>query len=167
MTPTHAINRLPLTERIERNIMRLTESGCWIWMLKITKTGYGFISIDGRCVLVHRAAYRAWIGEIPSGLLVCHRCDVRYCANPDHLFLGTHMDNLEDMHRKGRNADLRGSNNGGATFTDAEIIDIRTSPETTAQVATRYSRSFQTIWAIRKNKSWRHIHAPILVGADT
>ncbi len=80
----------------------VTESGCQIWMGGCFGSGYGEIYVDGIGIGAHRAAWLCHRGPIPHGLLVLHRCDVRPCINPDHLFLGTHADNVADMIRKGR-----------------------------------------------------------------
>lgn len=77
-------------------------NGCWIWNSKKNKAGYGLIKIDGSYKRAHRVSYELFIGEIPDGLLVCHKCDVRECINPDHLFIGTHKENTQDMISKGR-----------------------------------------------------------------
>lgn len=85
------------------NIIHKTDksSGCWIWTGAIYKQGYGNIRVSGKQVKVHRAAYEAFVGPADQ-LLVCHKCDVRQCCNPDHLFLGTHQDNYDDMIAKNR-----------------------------------------------------------------
>lgn len=77
---------------------------CWLWHGARFSNGYGCCFDGGkpRRTLAHRMAYRLKIGQIPQNLLVLHRCDVRLCVNPDHLFLGTHADNTHDMIVKGR-----------------------------------------------------------------
>ena len=71
--------------------------GCWEWLGGKNKPGgYGRISINGRMVLVHRYVYESVIGKIPNGFSVCHSCDNPVCVRPDHLFVGTHKQNMED-----------------------------------------------------------------------
>ncbi len=91
-------------ERFENNIHRITESGCWIWMGGSTSGGrYGFFSSRYKAGSAHKAALRLYKGlDVPSTTSVCHSCDVGFCVNPEHLFLGTHTDNMRDMVRKGR-----------------------------------------------------------------
>lgn len=78
-------------------------TGCHLWLRTVCKDGYGRVGIPGKSpVLIHRIAYAQFVGPIPDGMKVCHRCDTPSCVNPDHLFVGTQFDNLRDMWSKGR-----------------------------------------------------------------
>lgn len=76
------------------------ENACWNWTAAKLPHGYGKL----QSMLSHRASWKIHFGEIPSGLLVCHKCDNPSCVNPNHLFLGTHKQNTQDMVKKGRAA---------------------------------------------------------------
>lgn len=75
---------------------------CWIWPFAKDKDGYGRVYMHGNR-RAHRLAYKSFVGKIPTGLCVLHRCDVPSCVNPRHLFLGTVKDNNRDRVFKGRN----------------------------------------------------------------
>lgn len=78
--------------------------GCWLWTGRRDGAGYGQIFVQGRRIGVHRLSWLLNCGEIPEGLFVCHHCDVPLCVRPDHLFVGTHDDNMRDAAIKGRMA---------------------------------------------------------------
>lgn len=77
-------------------------SGCHEFRSTIQKDGYGRFHFKGRQAPAHRVAYQLYVGEIPAGMMVCHKCDNRCCVNPEHFFLGDAKDNVRDMHAKGR-----------------------------------------------------------------
>lgn len=89
-------------ERLERRLKPNDESNCWEFQGAKTNDGYGQIKIDGINHRAHRLAYSLYVGEIPEGMLVCHRCDNPPCCNPDHLFLGSDADNTSDKVAKER-----------------------------------------------------------------
>lgn len=91
-----------LTAYVLENYATVPESGCWLWLGGWDKEGYGRISKEGVQTKAHRAFYEIHVGQIPAGMLVCHRCDTPSCVNPNHLFLGTNRDNVLDKVKKGR-----------------------------------------------------------------
>jgi hypothetical protein len=94
--------------RIAESVSIDAESGCWEWRLRKDAGGYGRLKIQMgsrssfRMEAAHRYAYSIFVGPIPDGMNVLHRCDNPPCCNPDHLFVGTQQDNMRDMHAKGR-----------------------------------------------------------------
>jgi hypothetical protein len=77
------------------------DAGCWIWRGAKTDKGYGHFKSMGKTRGAHRTAYELFVGPIPTGLYVLHRCDVPPCCNPAHLFVGTNRDNVQDAIGKG------------------------------------------------------------------
>lgn len=79
-----------------------SKTGCWLWIARKDKDGYGLLRIDRRPIGAHRISFRIFNGEIPFGVSVLHSCDNPGCVNPEHLFLGTHTDNVRDTCNKKR-----------------------------------------------------------------
>lgn len=134
------------------------ENGCLLWFRAIDSMGYGLTYIDGKLMKAHRAAWLYHHGEIPTGKCVCHRCDVRACVNPAHLFLGTHGENMADMQAKGRSVRLVGERVGTSKLRAADIPIIRqmrANGESLASIARKYRVSKHPIYSIVHNKTWR------------
>ena len=95
---------MDVKDRIENSIQRVTESGCWIWLLCTFKNGYAQIRLDGRTQYAHRVSYQVNIGNIPEGLTLDHSCRVRCCVNPAHLSPMTRSENSRgaDSANKGK-----------------------------------------------------------------
>jgi hypothetical protein len=138
---------------------------CWEWVGNIKKNGYGRIGSglkDGE-YLVHRYSYELHYGSIPEGMLVCHKCDNRKCVRPDHLFLGTHADNMADMIAKGRGRypGASGEANHKHRFTQEQVLSIRSEyiPRKMGitALAKKYGVSYNAIDNIVKGKMWKHL----------
>jgi len=105
-----------------RNFRRnfyISDSGCWEWVGSMDRNGYGSFSMNGKSMGAHRASWLLYEGDIPEGMLLCHKCDNPSCVNPGHLFLGTQSDNMRDAYNKGRIK--RGSDRHGRDFAPINI----------------------------------------------
>lgn len=136
-----------------------SENGCWEWIAYINKDGYGrFAPSSGKPERAHRVAYQLFVGPIPKGLCICHRCDNRHCVNPSHLFLGTNNDNVRDKMSKGRFKPNYGSHNGMSKLTQQDVSNIRNSysaGETMGQLSKQHNVTKQTIFSVIHYKTWR------------
>lgn len=87
--------------------------------------GYGYVTMDGRKYYAHRLAWALCNGEDPGSRVVRHTCDNPICINPEHLVIGTHRDNMDDMMRRGRQQRERGERNARAVLTEQDVRGIR------------------------------------------
>jgi hypothetical protein len=148
-------------ERFLAKVCPESNGGCWLWRGLIRPDGYGGTSLDGKPQSAHRAAWILFRGEIGPGLLVCHKCDVRACVNPEHLFLGTYTDNARDREEKGRS--MRGEKNHSSKLSTEQVSRIKTvlaeDRMYVSEIAREYGVTPSTIAAIAKGTTWRHVQA--------
>lgn len=103
------------------------ETGCWEWQGYKNEDGYGRASYGGKLELAHRMTYTMFKGNIPKGMCILHKCDNPGCCNPEHLFVGTRSDNMQDMLAKGRGSKRQvfGEEHSHTSFTELDILEIR------------------------------------------
>jgi hypothetical protein len=145
-----------MTIAILENYIPEPNSGCWLWLRGLDRSGYGGIFFNSKSRGAHRVSWELFNGPVPAGMCVLHRCDVRSCINPDHLFLGTKADNNEDMHLKGRAKNLYGEAHQNSKLSDKMIDDIRARSklgEDPKKLAMEYGVHYQYICKIRSGRA--------------
>jgi len=132
--------------------------GCWEWMSQVNNKGYGILTSDGQIHMAHRYSWMIHKGPIPKGLFVLHKCDNRICVNPDHLFLGTHEDNMRDMVTKKRQA--VGSKVASSKLTEEivrQIRALRQSGMKYREIAEAFDLSTYHVKDICHRRYWAHV----------
>lgn len=133
--------------------------GCWIWTAGTNRGGYGKFSVhheDG--TTAHRFSWELHNGSIPDGLMVLHSCDNPPCVRPDHLFIGTHMDNCEDAVKKGRT--LSGERNPSAILTVEQVLAIRLENpggKRLEEIGADYGVAISTVYAAKRRLTWKNL----------
>lgn len=131
---------------------------CWIWTSDKVHDGYGTFSLNSRTTRAHRISYAMANGPIAAGLHVCHKCDVRDCVNPSHLFLGDDRVNMRDAAKKGRMS--RGSKNTNAKLTEQDVSRIKALLKTEVsqqKIADMFGVCQTVISCISLGKTWGHV----------
>lgn len=146
-------------DRFERHVMADPNSGCWLWTGALTHNGYGHMQPVSGEWRAHRVSWVLHRGPIPSNLQVLHKCDVRSCVNPDHLFLGTNQENRTDMWKKDRGA--KGESAGTSRLTNQEVRQLRdlfsSGQQTQAELCRKFNVVGATVCNIIHRKTWKHI----------
>ena len=156
----------PAAQRFWNSVDKGDGAGCWSWTAGTDDRGYGRITCElGRCVPASRYSWYLHQGPIPADAFVCHHCDNPTCIRPDHLFLGTHADNMADMDAKGRRRSGTRSQNGSQNFsaklTENDVADMRHrytgATGQQAALAREYGISRSTVSEILLGRRWRHV----------
>lgn len=138
--------------RFEKKYQRSEKTGCWLWTGASGGRGYGAFSLGGRSHTASRVSWMLYRGEIPEGLIVCHKCDVPLCVNPDHLFLGTDKDNTDDCRSKNRMP--MGEKCVSSKIKETDVIEIRSSSIPQRQLAKKFGICVAHVNRIKKGRRW-------------
>ena len=151
---------------------------CWLWTAARFSNGYGAFRVGSQQRRSHRVIWEDLYGPVPTDLVICHRCDVKHCVRPEHLFLGTQADNIADRDAKGHapmgnrngmrlhperaaHAAARGEASGRVRYTTDEVLRWRemyaTQDWTIRSWADHLGVNHNTLFAAISRRSWRHV----------
>lgn len=160
-TKEEYLNRLK--QKLEENCK--WNAQCQEWTGFKDSDGYGKISVTlnakERPLSVHRVSWMIHIGNIPEGMCICHHCDNPACFRPEHLFLGTQQDNMDDKMNKKRHRTPKGESTWNVKITEfqaKEIFSLKNSGITSHDLAKKYNTAASNIRQIWQKRSWKHIH---------
>ena len=133
------------------------KTDCHEWIGSINDSGYGAFVVNGKREFAHRVAMRLQGYTLSGGECVLHKCDNPKCVNPEHLFIGTRMDNNADAKRKGHHRFAIGELQGCAKLTEEAVLEIRASNKSNRKLAAYYGVGYSTIKDARNGKTWKHV----------
>lgn len=145
-----------LRTRLERNIQSCPASGCWLFIGKHDKNGYGNLHnrAGGGNHKAHRLSWQLYKGEIPHGMEIAHHCDVPCCVNPSHLYVATHKQNIAD--RTARKREPRGEKCNWSKLTKEKVSIIRNSDKSAASLSNELNVSKSQIYRVKNFENWNH-----------
>lgn len=155
-------------KRFWKMVDKRTKDECWEWIGGHNHGGYGnfkyYPDINDRkkrhTIVAHRFSYIIANGEFSRDLLILHKCDNPGCVNPNHLFIGTQFDNMNDMRSKGREWSNIGTKNGRAKLDEDKVREIKLmvkEGKTDVELSHKYNVAPVTIWQIRKGNNWAYV----------
>src|SRR2546425_428000 len=148
-----------LEERFWEKVAVGAASACCFWTAS-TRDGYGQFRLGKKMLKAHRISYLLHHGELPDSILVCHRCDVRRCVNPGHLFSGSQKENVRDMFLKHRDPNRRqiGERHPSARLSFEKARQIRGEAATGKYSRTELGRMFsvsrRTVSSVLRGERW-------------
>jgi len=131
-------------------------SECWEWPFSRQRQGYGHLRRGGRLESAHRVA-AALDGRDPDGRVVRHTCDHPPCVNPDHLLLGTQLDNIRDRDVRGRQVTPSGEDHWAAKLTEDDVRSIRCDTRIQREIAAEFGVSRAVVSNIKRGAVWGHV----------
>ncbi len=154
---------MSVLERFEAKTMFDPNSGCWLWTANLQpppSLPYGRFQVSKRkSGYAHRVSWELYRGDIPAGLSVLHKCDVPYCVNPSHLFLGTYADNNRDKENKGRANHAKGIGHGMTKLSEDQVSTVKGLlgvGVSTRELSRRLNIHRSTIMDIKRGRTWKH-----------
>lgn len=149
-----------IIDRFLKKLSKPNRKGCIKWLGWKNHDGYGKFSVNKKLKFAHRFSYEYYVGKIPDKKNVLHKCDVRDCCNPEHLYIGTQSENNTDAYDRKRRSSL-GSKNGHAKLNENEVLyikeAIRLKTKTCAQLARDFKTSESCMHDIKHGRSWRDL----------
>lgn len=134
----------------------ITDAGCWEWTGPVNGR-YGLFGLGGKTVYIHRYSYSHYKGAIPKDKEICHKCNNPICFNPEHLYAGTHLQNMRDLfiERKNRIGFVK------PKLKEEQVVNIRAlldgGKANPIELSKTYNVSPEAIYSIAKRKRWKHI----------
>lgn len=158
----HLLRKGLLRPKADRQLHRFESCftvtpGCWLWNGEIGISGYGRFTTEGKKLRAHRFAYTAYKGPIPQGMLVLHSCDNPRCVNPDHLRVGTNVDNTRDKRDRNRFNAPKGEASNLSKLSEQDVVQIRSDTRIAREVARDFGVTRSAIQSVRSKKTWAHV----------
>jgi hypothetical protein len=157
----HVAFKTPPEIRFWAKVIVKGPDDCWEWQAYIDARGYGRFKFEGKDDRAHRVSWVLERGQIPDGLCILHKCDNPKCVNPDHLYIGTHQDNMRDRTDRNRSAHNRifGERHGHSKATAEQVLEIRKigHSKSLKEMSALFGLSVSHISRLRSRKLWPHI----------